>query len=270
AAIFVIVCASGDSAMQIDTVANISPTTKSGRVAGQVAGMNNIEVKATIANIDAALARHGLNVDNEEERYIYFFDSPGLALLSAGVIARARRIKGGQHDSTVKFRPVVPASVSKSWAKFEGFKLEADASEKGVVKSASLTMPVAKGLIKRVVAGKEGIDTLFSSNQIDFLNAIGGQTVAFDDLISFGPLRAHRWCIEDRGCPWRITLEVWERQDGARLIETSIKCPVAQAAVAIAGFMAFLAEIGAERDQEQNTKTRWALEHPLPAPPRAA
>jgi len=43
--------------------------------------MNNIEVKATIANIDAALARHGLNVDNEEERYIYFFDSPGLALL---------------------------------------------------------------------------------------------------------------------------------------------------------------------------------------------
>jgi hypothetical protein len=45
AAIFVIVCASGDSAMQIDTVANISPTTKSGRVAGQVAGMNNIEVR---------------------------------------------------------------------------------------------------------------------------------------------------------------------------------------------------------------------------------
>jgi hypothetical protein len=59
----------------------------------------------------------------------------------------------------------------------------------------------ASALIKRVVAGKKGIDTLFSSNQIDFLNAIGGQTLAFDDLISFGPLRAHRWRIEDRGCP---------------------------------------------------------------------
>jgi hypothetical protein len=32
-----------------------------------------------------------------------------------------------------------------------------------------------------------------------------------------------------------------------------------QAAVAAAGFMAFLAEVGAERNLEQQTKTRWAL-----------
>ena len=43
------------------------------------------------------------------------------------------------------------------------------------------------------------------------------------------------------------------------MIEASIKSPVAQAALAIAGFMAFLAEVGAERDQEEQTKTRWAL-----------
>ena len=34
-----------------------------------------------------------------------------------------------------------------------------------------------------------------------------------------------------------------------------------QAAVGIAGFMAFLAEAGAERDLEQQTKTRWALQY---------
>jgi hypothetical protein len=42
-------------------------------------------------------------------------------------------------------------------------------------------------------------------------------------------------------------------------METSIKAPVAQAAAAMAGFMAFLAEIGAEKDVQQQTKTRWAL-----------
>jgi len=44
------------------------------------------------------------------------------------------------------------------------------------------------------------------------------------------------------------------------LLEVSIKAPVVQAAAAIGGFMAFLAEVGAERDNEQQTKTRWALE----------
>ena len=46
-----------------------------------------------------------------------------------------------------------------------------------------------------------------------------------------------------------------------RLFEVSIKTPVAQAAAATAGFMAFLAEVGAERDDGQQAKTRWALEH---------
>jgi hypothetical protein len=41
----------------------------------------------------------------------------------------------------------------------------------------------------------------------------------------------------------------------------SIKTPVAQAPAATAGFMAFLAEVGAERDAAQQAKTRWALDH---------
>ena len=48
---------------------------------------------------------------------------------------------------------------------FEGFTLEAYASETGVVKSASLTMPVERGLIKWVVAGAAGIAKLFTKEQ---------------------------------------------------------------------------------------------------------
>jgi hypothetical protein len=130
-----------------------------------------------------------------------------------------------------------------------------------MVKSASLTMPLENGLIKQVVAGKKGIAKLFTQEQEDFLAAIGKQHIDYDTLSVLGPLQAHRWKFDDPACSWRITAELWKRQDGARLMEMSIKVPAIQAAVAIAGFMAFLAEVGAERDSEQQTKTRWALDH---------
>ena len=234
-----------------------------GQVAGKLAGVDAIEIKVTIPDmqIESALHRYNLTIDNDEERFIYFFDTPNLDLCKAGMFARARRIVGEEDDSTVKFRPVVPNEVPVSWRKFAGFKLEADASEAGMVKSASLTMPVEKGLINQVVAGKKSIAKLFTQEQEAFLASIGKQHVDYDSLSVLGPLHAHRWKFEDPACPWRMTAELWKRQDGARLMEVSIKTPVIQAAVAIAGFMAFLAEVGAEQDLNQQTKTRWALHH---------
>lgn len=233
-----------------------------GKVARAVAGAEQIEIKATVPNhqIVPALRRFGLTSSNDEERYIYFFDTPGLDLLKAGIITRARRVIGDDHDSTVKFRPVVPEDVDKQWRKYRGFKIEADASENGMVKSASFSMPVDKGLIKRVANGKRSIAALFTSEQEDYLASTAGRTVDFAELVVLGPLVAQRWELEDPACPWPMTVELWRRSDGQRLMEVSIKARIVQAAAAIGGFMAFLAEVGAERDRDQQTKTRWALE----------
>ena len=114
-----------------------------GQVALKLAGTEAVEIKATVPEhqVDTALRRHDLELD-ENERLVYFFDTPDLQMFNAGVISRARRVLGGKHDSTVKIRPVDPVNVPQLWQKYRGFKIEADASEKGVVKSASLTMPV--------------------------------------------------------------------------------------------------------------------------------
>jgi len=234
-----------------------------GRVAKAMAGAEAIEIKATIPNdqIRGALRRYGLTERNDEERFIYFFDTPDLDLLAVGIIARARRTVGGEHDSTVKFRPVDPAAVGKQWRKYRDFKIEADASEKGLVKSASFSMPVATGLIKRVANGKRSIDAVFTREQEDFLAEMAGGTIDFPRLAVLGPLMAHRWKFEDPACPWPLTAELWRREDGARLMEVSIKAPIVQAAVAVGGFMAYLAEVGADRDKNEQTKTRWALEY---------
>jgi len=234
-----------------------------GQVARQMVGAEAIEIKATVPDhqIRQALERFNLTESNDEERYVYFFDTPKLDLLGAGIIARARRVVGDVHDSTVKFRPVNPADVGEKWRRYPDFKIEADASETAFVKSASFSMPVLRGHIKRVAMGKKPISAIFTPAQMKFLEKTAGHHIDFQSLVVLGPLVAQRWRFEDPGCPWPITAELWKRGDGKRMMELSIKARAAHAAVAVAGFMAFLAEVGAERDKEQQTKTRWALEY---------
>jgi hypothetical protein len=233
-----------------------------GQYARLLAGAEAIEIKATIPQqqIKPALKRYNLTERNDDERYVYFFDTPRLDLLRAGIVARARRVVGDEHDSTIKFRPVDPAKVGKQWPKYKDFKIEADASEKGIVKSASFSMPVAKGLIKKVVAGDKGIAALFTAEQEQFLKEMSGKVPDLKQLSILGPLRAQRWDFTDPACPWPITAELWRRADGATLMEVSVKAPAIQAAAVMAGFMAFLAEVGAERDAAQQAKTHWALD----------
>lgn len=234
-----------------------------GKFARAVAGAEGIEIKATVPDhqVRQALKLFRMTPRNDEERQIYFFDTPRLGLLRAGIIARARRVVGGDHDCTVKLRPVDPAKVAPKWRKYRDFKIEADASEKGLVKSASFSMPVAKGLIKRVAAGKAPIAKIYSGEQEEFLAAMAGRAIDFSTLAVLGPLMAQRWQFTDPACPWPITAELWRRGDGKRLMELSIKAPVAQTAVAVGGFMALLAEVGVERDRKEQSKTRWALDY---------
>jgi len=232
-----------------------------GRVAKATAGAENIEIKATVPEhqVQPALDKFKLSADNDEERLIYFFDTPALDLLAAGIIARTRRVIGDEHDSTVKFRPVDPAQIGRQWRKYRDFKIEVDASETAMVKSASFSMPVDKGLIKRVASGGKPIEAVFTPEQEEFLMTVAQRKIDFGTLAVLGPLKAQRWRFEDPACPWPLTAELWWREDGQRLLEVSIKAPIVQAAAAIGGFMAYLAEVGAERDASEQTKTRWAL-----------
>ena len=232
-----------------------------GRMRRLVAGASSIEIKATIpiGHAEESLAYFGLTADNDQQRYIYFFDTPDGQLFDAGLIARARRVIGGQHDSTVKVRPVDPDTVHDRWRRHPGFKLEADATSEKVMRSASLTAPVRRGLIKRVAAGDKKVVAVFTDEQERFLDDMAGRHIDYDLVAPIGPVRVWRWRQEHEGLPWPMTVELWERQDGERTLEISVKAPQAQAAAAGAGFFAFLAEHGAARSREQEAKTRWAL-----------
>lgn len=67
---------------------------------------------------------------------------------------------------------MVPAQVPRAWKALDGFKLEADASESGVVRSASLSLAAEEGLIKRVAAGATPIGALLTHEQAQLLEAV--------------------------------------------------------------------------------------------------
>ena len=138
-----------------------------GKVAKAIAGADDIEIKATVPHhqIKQALARFGLTANNDEERFIYFFDTP-----------EARPAPCRDHYSGPprgRGRPrqhrEVPAGrsgdVGTKWRRYPDFKIEADASETSMVKSASFSMPVAKGQIKRVAGGKKQIGAIFTRSR---------------------------------------------------------------------------------------------------------
>lgn len=244
-------------------------TTK-GQVAEQMKGVRAVEYKAIIRNHQVKPAMKYFNLRLKgHERQIYFFDTPDLKLLKAGVIARARRVMGGVDDRTVKFRPVEPGSIPKKWKQREGFKIEADANEDirshsketNVVKSASLTRPVKKGVIKQVAAGAVPIETLFTETQKQFLTDLAQHGVDFSEVQVMGPMQAWRWNFKSDGLPWKLFAELWKRDDGEQICEVSIRVPVQQAAAAKGGFMAFLAEVGADREEGQLAKTHWFLDY---------
>ncbi len=226
----------------------------------QVAGAESVEIKATIAadHIRQGLKRLGLDRNKAEQRFIYFFDTPKLALLKSGVIVRARRVPGNWHDTTIKIRPVNANQVPAKWKKHKGFKLEADAGETDIVRSASLSRNIEKGLIKRVAGGEADLPAIFDKSQELFLAEMCRIRYDLRKLEMLGPIEALWWKVSHRGLPMPMTAELWKRSDGELILEVSVRVSVEQAAFSSAGFLAFLAEFGATRDNAQQAKTRWA------------
>lgn len=227
----------------------------------RTAGAQGVELKVTVSEQRerAAADAFALTPKKGERRRIFFFDTQALALFERGLVLRAREVKGGEDDSTVKIRPVDPRKVSDKWGRLTGFKIEADGVGDRLIRSASLSVVQAGGEIKAVEQKLRSIKKLFSDQQESFLE-VSRVPVEFEALKVLGPVNALRWKVEHAGLPYPITAEEWTLPDGRDLLEVSIKVPTAQAAAASAAFDSFLKGLQLKPQGGQETKTRIALE----------
>jgi len=228
-----------------------------------MAAMDAVEIKVTIRPDQELRAERAmeLNEDTADVRVIYFYDTPQLDLFDAGVVLRSRLVKGDDDDSTVKFRPVEAAKISKEWKQLKGFKLEADCVGNRVVGSACLTVLQKRDEIDEVAKGKRPIDKLFSKDQERFLSEFYSGAVDFGKLRVLGPIRVLRWKLMHKGFPHELTLEEWRLPDGEDLVEVSIKTEPSAAVQAQKDFDQHLRELGLDPEGAQETKTRTALEY---------
>jgi hypothetical protein len=222
-----------------------------------------VEIKITVLGDQEMKAVRLFELDRSraETRKIFFFDTPQLRLFKSGIILRARLVTNGADDSTVKFRPVDPASVGPEWKEEAGFKLEADAVGTRVVRSASLSCVQQRREIKDVAAGRRPLNKLFSSEQERFLATFAPMQVKFDQLKVLGPIEALVWKFRVKELKHEVTAEEWHLPDGIDLLELSIKVDRDKARVAQGQFERFLREVGIDHEGAQTAKTRVALEH---------
>ena len=190
---------------------------------------------------------------------MFFFDTPDLALDSAGVVVRARRVQGKGDDSVVKLRPVVPGDLSDELRALKGFGVEVDAMPGGYVCSASMKGTPDEDVRKTILGGRP-VHNLFSKHQRALYEDHAPEGVGMDDLAVLGPLFVLKLKFSPKELARKLVAEMWLYPDGSRIVELSTKCAPSEAFQVAAETRAFLSGRGVSADGEQQTKTRKALD----------
>ena len=227
-----------------------------------VKGADSVELKLTVPESDhrGTISALGMDPLDAQIRQVYFFDTPGLTLNKAGVVARARRIQGKASDSIVKLRPVVPAELPDDLRASRNLGVEVDAMPGGFVCSATLKDKLGPTRVRDAILGGKPFRKLFSKEQRRFFTANAPEGVELDSLSVLGPIFVLKlkWSDEDFGRP--LVAELWLYPDGSRILELSTKCAPAEMMQVAAEARAFLTGKGVDLSGEQQTKTKTALE----------
>ena len=225
-------------------------------------GADSVELKLTVAEEHRYSTLEALGIDPLDAyiRQIFFFDTDDLALDSAGVVARARRSQGRPDDSVVKLRPVEPNALDAKRREAEDFVVEVDAMPGGFVCSASYKGKLSKR-VKDAVAGSLPLHKVFSKPQREFFETHAPEGIEIDDLKVLGPVMAFKLKTAAGDLRQKLAVELWNYPDGTRILELSTKCAPSDAFQVAAESRAFLTDLGIDLEDEQQTKTRTALEY---------
>jgi hypothetical protein len=223
---------------------------------------DSVEMKLTLPESAhrSTVASLGMDPLAAQIRQIFFFDTPDLELNRAGVVARARRIQGKGGDSVIKLRPVVPDELPEDLRRSPSMVVELDAMPAGFVCSASLKGRVDDRMIVDVAAGRERVRKVFTKEQRAFYTAHAPQGLELDSLSTLGPIFVLKLNFAPEGWPGRLVAEMWFYPDGSRILELSTKSLPADALHDAFALRAFLRDKGVEVTDEQQTKTKTALE----------
>jgi hypothetical protein len=222
---------------------------------------DSVELKLTIPELHhrSTVAALGIDPLDAQIRQVFFFDSPELELDAAGIVVRARRVQGREHDTVVKLRPVVPEELPKKMRESPTMVVEVDAMPGGYVCSASLKRRLGRVDAKDAVAGSIPLRKLFSKRQRSFFTKHAPDGLELDRLTALGPIFVLKLNFVPEDFDQKLVAEMWLYPDGSRILELSTKCAPGEMFDVAAQSRAFLSSRGVDLSGKQQTKTRTAL-----------
>ena len=226
-------------------------------------GSDTVELKVSIPTDAHRATIQGLPIDPVEAqpRQVWFFDTPDLQLNQAGLVVRARRIQGGRGDTVIKLRPVVPDELPPELRTSGRLNVEVDVLPGGFVCSASFKGRSDGQTIRDAVSGEIPLRKVFSRDQRTFYEERAPAGITIDSLVPLGPTFVLKAQFTPDELGRRIVAEVWLYPDGSRILELSTKCLPSEAFQVAAEARAYLASQGVKIGQQQQTKTRVALDY---------
>ncbi len=224
--------------------------------------VDSVELKLSVADCEFYSTGTALGLDpiEAEIRQVFFFDTADLDLDAAGIVVRARRIQGGEADTVVKLRPVVPEELPEDLRKSESSKVEVDLMPGKYVCSASLKGKSDPDDVMRVIAGKRDVEELFSKEQRAFFESHAPKGMNMNGLSALGPILTLKQKSVIKALERELVAELWFYPDHTRILELSTKCDPGETFQAVAEVRSYLADKGIDLDSEQKTKTKTALD----------
>jgi hypothetical protein len=153
----------------------------------------------------------------------------------------------------------VPTELPADLRRSRDFSVEMDAMPGGYVCSASLKGKVRDDVVLGSVSGKRPLSKLFTKNQRAFFAANAADMLSIDDLSVLGPIFVLKLRLE-KVFSRRLVVEMWLYPDGSRILELSTKCLPDEGLSVALELRRFFEERGIEISDQQQTKTKTALQ----------
>jgi hypothetical protein len=224
---------------------------------------DTVEFKIAIHDSDRYSTAKALNIDilEGELRQAAFFDTPDLKLSRNGIVLRARRTRKGG-DTVVKLRPIVPDDLPDKLRRSASFAIELDVIPGAFIISGTLKGKAENSSITEAIRGELPIKRLFLPEQRALYKEHAPKGLDWDTLKAFGPINLVKVKFEPPPLRGRsMVAELWFYPDGTRLLELSTKSTRDEAFQALGETRGYLIRQGIRLSEDQQTKTRKALEY---------
>ena len=213
----------------------------------------NFEAKLLLVPTEVQAAIPLLRATRELRTRIYFYDTPGLDLLSKGLILRLRQ--GASSDLTVKLRPRLGKQFSDPSSGNERYKCEVEITG-GVEKhSYSVGTRYSAG---RVPETGDDLLHLLSSGQKRLLED-SQIRIDWTKVKQVADIQSTSWTVRAQAPLKKFSMELWEWPNG-RVLEVSTKAAPNAGRAAYTELESLAKRKGLALSAVQQSKTATALE----------